>query len=107
MNIPKTELVPTSSLTTDKSNPNVMTEKQLARLKSSIEKYGFIVPIITNKDLLVADGEQRLTIAKKLGMAKVPTIRLNVTDVDRRLLRQVLNKLRGEHELVADALEFD
>ena len=40
-------------------------------------------------------------------MPNVLVIRLPVEDVDRRLLRQVLNKLRGEHELLLDAEEFD
>lgn len=105
--IPQSELVDVDLLRVDGDNPNRMTEKQLDALKSSIRKYGFIVPIITNKDLLIADGEQRLTVAKQLGMKKVSVIRLPVKDVDRRLLRQVLNKLRGEHELMGDALEFE
>ena len=84
-----------------------MTKEQHERLATSIKKYGFIVPIITNKDLLIADGEQRWTVAKSLGMNQVSVIRLPVEDVDRRLLRQVLNKLRGEHELLLDAAEFE
>jgi hypothetical protein len=39
-------------------------------------------------------------------MKQVQIIRLPVEDVDRRLLRQVLNKLKGEHDHNADALEF-
>lgn len=105
--IPNSTLVDVNKLKVDGENPNRMTDKQLTRLKSSIEKYGFIVPIITNRDLLVADGEQRLTTAKALNMKQVPVIRLSVEDVDRRLLRQVLNKLCGEHDLVADAYEFE
>ena len=105
--IPEAELVDVRRLKLDGQNPNIMSEKQLARLKTSIEKFGFIVPIVTNKDLLVADGEQRLTVARHFGMKQVPVIRLPIEDVDRRLLRQVLNKLRGEHELIADALEFE
>jgi DNA modification methylase len=105
--IPERELVPIEQLKVDGDNPNQMTDKQHARLKTSIEKYGFIVPIITNKDLLIADGEQRLTVAQSLQMHQVPVIRLPVEDVDRRLLRQVLNKLRGEHELLLDAQEFE
>lgn len=84
-----------------------MTPEQHERLKASIKKWGFIVPIITNKDLLIADGEQRWTVAKDLGMPNVLVIRLPVEEVDRRLLRQVLNKLRGEHELLLDAEEFE
>jgi ParB-like chromosome segregation protein Spo0J len=75
-------------------------------LKASIKRYGFIVPVITNKDLLIADGEQRWTVAKDMGLDKIPIIRLPIEDVDRRTLRQVLNKLRGEHDHQLDALEF-
>jgi len=105
--IPPVEPVSVSLLKVDGQNPNRMTKDQHERLATSIKKYGFIVPLITNRDLLIADGEQRFEVAKSLGMAQVPVIRLEVEDVDRRLLRQVLNKLRGEHELIADALEFE
>ena len=105
--IPQAELVEVSKLKLDGENPNVMSEKQLARLKTSIEKWGFIVPIITNRDLLVADGEQRLTVSKELGMERVPVIVLPIKDVDRRLLRQVLNKLRGNFDFLDDSLEFE
>ena len=39
-------------------------------------------------------------------MTECSVIRLPVEDVDRRLLRQVLNKLRGEHLKELDAEEF-
>ena len=105
--IPAAETVKLSEVKTDGQNPNKMSKEQLERLKSSIKKWGFIVPIITNKDLLIADGEQRYTAAKALGMTEVSVIRLPVEDVDRRLLRQVLNKLRGEHQKDLDQAEFD
>jgi len=104
--IPPVELVDIASLKTDGQNPNKMSEKQHKALRESILRYGFIVPIITNKDLLIADGEQRWQEAKALGMKQVQIVRLPVEDVDRRLLRQVLNKLKGEHEPRADAEEF-
>lgn len=104
--IPPVELVDVASLKTDGQNPNKMSEKQHKALRESILRYGFIVPIITNKDLLIADGEQRWEEAKALGMKQVQVIKLPVEDVDRRLLRQVLNKLKGEHEPKADAEEF-
>ena len=105
--IPKIENVPLDRLKVDGQNPNVMSEQQLQALTASILRWGFIIPIITNKDYVVADGEQRLTIAKELGMTEVPVVHLDIADVDRRLIRQVLNKLRGQHELFADALEFE
>jgi ParB-like chromosome segregation protein Spo0J len=106
ISIPTAELVAVTELKVDSQNPNKMTKEQHERLSTSIKKWGFIVPIITNKDLLIADGEQRMTVAKSLGMDQVSVIRLPVEDVDRRLLRQVLNKLRGEHDRELDASEF-
>jgi ParB-like chromosome segregation protein Spo0J len=83
-----------------------MTAKQKEALKESIRRYGFIVPVITNKEFVIADGEQRYTVAKELGMTKIPIIKLPIEDFDRRTLRQVLNKLRGEHDRNLDAQEF-
>ena len=48
--VPEPEVVATSSLKVDGKNPNKMSREQHDRLKASIKKFGFIVPIITNKD---------------------------------------------------------
>jgi ParB-like chromosome segregation protein Spo0J len=105
--IPVAETVKLGELKTDGENPNKMSKEQLERLKASIQKWGFIVPIITNKDLLIADGEQRYSAAKALEMSEVSVIRLPVEDVDRRLLRQVLNKLKGKHDKELDQFEYE
>jgi len=104
--VPQAELIDIDRLQLDGDNPNKMKKGQLKALEDAIVKWGFIVPIVTNRDLLVADGEQRITVAKELGMKQVPVIRLDVEDVDRRLLRQVLNKLKGQHVPELDQEEF-
>ena len=104
--IPMSERVKLADLQFDGCNPNRLSREGMERLKASIRKWGDIVPIVTNKDLLVADGEQRAVAMKELGMTECSVIRLPVEDVDRRLLRQVLNKLRGEHLKELDAEEF-
>jgi ParB-like chromosome segregation protein Spo0J len=104
--IPMSERVKLADLQFDGCNPNKLSREGMERLKASIRKWGDIVPIVTNKDLLVADGEQRTVAMKELGMTECSVIRLPVEDVDRRLLRQVLNKLRGEHLKELDAEEF-
>jgi len=104
--VPQAELVDIDRLQLDGNNPNKMKKKQLTALRDAVVRWGFIVPIITNRGLLVADGEQRLTVAKELGMKQVPVIRLDVEDVDRRLLRQILNKLKGQHVPELDQEEF-
>jgi ParB-like chromosome segregation protein Spo0J len=104
--ISMSERVKISDLKFDQDNPNRMSRAQLDRLKASIKKWGDIVPVVTNSELLVADGQQRVTAMRELGMTECSVIRLPVEDVDRRLLRQVLNKLRGEHLKELDAEEF-
>jgi len=104
--IPPSELVDVERLRVDGDNPNRLSVRRFEALKKSIRRWGFVVPVITNKDLLVADGEHRLRAAKELGMKRVSVVRLPVDDVDRRLLRQVMNKLRGEHDLYLDAEEY-
>jgi ParB-like chromosome segregation protein Spo0J len=104
--IPMSERVKISDLKFDQDNPNRMSRAQFDRLKASIKRWGDIVPVVTNSELLVADGQQRVTAMKEVGMTECSVIRLPVKDVDRRLLRQVLNKLRGEHLRELDAEEF-
>jgi ParB-like chromosome segregation protein Spo0J len=104
--IPMSERVRISDLKFDQDNPNRLSLLQLDRLKASIRRWGDIVPVVTNSDLLVADGQQRVTAMKELGMTECSVIRLPVKDVDRRLLRQVLNKLRGKHNKELDSAEY-
>jgi len=104
--IPMSERVKISDLKFDQDNPNRMSLAQLERLKASIKRWGDIIPIVTNSELLVADGEQRVTAMKELGMTECSVIRLPIKDVDRRLLRQVLNKLKGKHNKELDSAEY-
>jgi len=104
--IPKIEFVDPDKLRYDGDNPNKMTERQREALKNSITRWGFLIPVITNKDLIVADGQQRSDVARGLGIERIPVMRLPVDDVDRRLLRQILNKLKGVHQFELDAYEY-
>lgn len=104
--IPLPEKVPIDSLQVDGENPNRISPRAFEELKRQIKKYGFLKPVITNKDLVIADGEQGWKALKALGAKEVSVIRLPVSDVDRRLLRQVLNKLHGRHSKDLDEAEY-
>ena len=93
-------------LRSDENNPNKMTIKQKDQVWSSLEKYGWTYPIITNKDGIFADGEQRAEVCKSHGEFFAPVLRLPVSDVDRRVLRQILNKLKGKHSRELDGAEY-
>jgi hypothetical protein len=93
-------------LTADQNNPNRTTIKQQEQIWRSLQKYGWAYPIITNKDGVYCDGEQRAEICKQHGEFFAPVLRLPVSDVDRRMLRQILNKLKGKHNKDLDRAEY-
>jgi len=93
-------------LETDKDNPNQTTLRQQEQIWSSLQKYGWTYPILTNKDGVLVDGEQRTEICKAHSEFFAPVLRLHVSDVDRRMLRQILNKLKGKHNRELDAAEY-
>jgi hypothetical protein len=93
-------------LKSDEQNPNRMTSKQMDEVWKSLQKYGWTYPLITNRDGVFADGEQRATVCRAHSEFYAPVLRLPVSDVDRRMLRQILNKLKGKHNKEADEAEF-
>ena len=90
----------------DNQNPNRTSINQQEQIWRSLQKYGWAYPIITNKDGIYADGEQRAEVCKQHNEFYAPVLRLPVTDVDRRMLRQILNKLKGKHNKELDAAEY-
>jgi len=105
----KAELIdiPIKELKRDGHNPNVISSEQLEALKENIKKYGFLVPIIIDKDNIIADGEHRALIYQELGHETIPAYKLDVSITDRKILRQVLNKLRGTHDPRKDREEIE
>ena len=93
-------------LKSDEQNPNKTTVKQREQIWKSLSKYGWTYPLITNKDGVFADGEQRAGVLREHGEFFAPVLRLPIEDVDRRMLRQILNKLKGTHNKELDAAEF-
>ena len=93
-------------LQSDSCNPNVTTLRQQEQIWNSLVKYGWAYPIVTNKDGIYLDGEQRGHLCLQHGEFFAPVLRLPVTDVDRRMLRQILNKLKGKHNKELDAAEY-
>ena len=93
-------------LKSDEQNPNRTTIKQREQIWKSLSKYGWTYPIIVNKEGVFTDGEQRAEVLREHGEFFAPVLRLPVSDVDRRMLRQILNKLRGSHNKELDAAEF-
>lgn len=107
----KITFVKVSDLKVAPYNPRKHEEQAEKQLKTSIEKYGIVDPLIVNsslkrKNVLIA-GHFRLKLAKKLGYTEVPVVFVNIPDIEReKELNLRLNKNTGEWDL--DLLkEFD
>jgi hypothetical protein len=93
-------------LESDQNNPNVTTLRQQEQIWKSLQKYGWAYPVVANKDGVYLDGETRGKVCLDHGEYFAPVLRLPVSDVDRRMLRQILNKLKGKHNKELDAAEY-
>jgi DNA modification methylase len=64
-------------LTLDPANPRVHSKKQIRQIAKSIQVFGFIVPILVDRNGKVIAGHGRLLAARELGIEQVPTLCLD------------------------------
>lgn len=71
---PKIEYLSTESLKLWEGNPR-LNEPAVPEVMRSIKEYGFIVPVVIGKDMVVKAGNTRLKAARKLGLKRIPVVR--------------------------------
>lgn len=80
---------------------------QINNVAESIKKYGFVQPIVIDKNNVVVIGHCRLLAAKKLKMADVPCVCVeDLTEEQVKALRIVDNK-SNESDWLNDILELE
>lgn len=95
-------------LEVDGENPNEQSDETFGLLCDNMREKGWLGnAIVTDTNGLIADGEHRWRAAKKIGLEEVPVKQYDIDDPERRLWRQELNKIAGEHDKKRDALEYD
>lgn len=62
-----------ASLIPYENNPRI-NENTVPYLANSIDRYGFLVPVLVDKDDTIIAGHTRVLAAKELGLNEVPTI---------------------------------
>lgn len=106
----KLEKIPLEKIDFDDTNPNEMSDEQSAALDKAMKKFGFLAPIIvsTKKSgrYSMVDGEHRAKKYQEYGKTHIMGYALNLSKVDKKILRQVMNKLRGTHDPEKDAMEY-
>ena len=65
-------------------NPRQISTKQYKDLKSSVEKFGLVDPIITNKDFTIIGGHQRYKICKELKHKEIDFVVLDLSKEEER-----------------------
>lgn len=97
-----------SELTPYPGNAKKHDKKQIANVAESIRQYGFVQPIVVDRDDVIIIGHCRALAAKKLGMDEVPCISMDdLTPEQVNALRLVDNKSNEsdwDFDLLADEL---
>lgn len=68
------QLVPLSKLVPYVNNARTHSPEQLTKLRSSLREFGFINPVIIDRDLNVIAGHGRIAAAKEEGITEVPCV---------------------------------
>lgn len=103
---------PIDDLSPSPYNPRKWDAKQKADLKKSIERFGLVDPILVNcalgRENVVIGGHFRLEVAKELGFKTVPTVSLNIPDLEKeKELNMRLNLNQGEFDWDLVMKHFD
>ena len=103
------EQVPIDSLIPYARNSRTHSKEQILQLRSSLREFGFVNPVIVDKDLNIIAGHGRVAAAKAEGLTEVPCVFAeHLTDAQKRAYILADNRLAlnagWDEELLA--LEF-
>lgn len=109
---------PTESKTVDinllipnRWNPNEQTEFIYEKVKDSIERYGFLDPVLVRKvddKYEIIDGEHRWKGLKEKGYTQIKIEDFGeISDYDAMILTEIMNNARGQDDVLKRAKMFN
>lgn len=106
----KIELARVDELKPYENNARQHSEKQIEQIAASIRAFGFITPVLIDEANNVIAGHGRIMAAKRIGLERVPAVRVEgMTETERRayiIADNRLTELGGwSWDIVADELE--
>lgn len=98
------DLVPAAYNPRKKLKPG---DKEFEKIKSSINEFGYVEPIIVNSNMTIIGGHQRISVLKTLGYEDIDCIVIDIDKTKEKALNIALNKITGEwnKELLADLIK--
>ena len=96
MNIQKiqvSKLIPATYNPRKDLKPN---DEEYIKIKNSIENFGFVSPLVINKDMTVIGGHQRLKVLIELGYTEIECIIVDLDKTSEKALNIALNKIQGD-----------
>lgn len=92
-------------------NPRRITDKDWRQLSKSIERFGFVQPVVVNtnpdRKNVIIGGHQRVRVAEALGYTSVPCVEVDLPYEEERQLNIRLNQNQGEWDMDLLANNFD
>ena len=104
MKIHNQKIVNINDLLPNTYNPNRMNSCCIDLLKNSIEKYGFIFPLVVYFDsdkqkYRIIDGYHRYEILKRINAEQVSVIVMDISYHEAIQLTVLLNRIKGFHQV--------
>ena len=102
--INRIEWLETSKLNANDYNPNVVLNQELALLKFSILKSGWVQPILITSEGVIIDGYHRYWLSandkdiKAKYEGKCPCVVMELSEAERMLLTIRINRAKGNHQ---------
>ena len=102
------KLVPVSTLKPLGRETRKHPPAQVRMLAESLDRFGFVLPILVDSDSRVVAGWGLVLAARKLGVTDVPAVIVSdLSEANLRLLRLALNRLGEESSWDVDALKLE
>lgn len=80
-------------------NPREISDHDFSSLKQSLKEFGFLQPIVLNKNHVIIGGHMRLRAWKDLGETTVPCLIVDLPPDRERLLNIALNRISGQWDM--------
>ena len=94
VSLPRAELRNLQTLKPYQHNARTHSKRQIEQIARSIERFGFLNPVLIDASGTIIAGHGRVEAAKLLGLAQIPTLRIeHLTDAEKRAYILADNKL--------------